>query len=81
VFSSGINLTRLYQGKQSYLSFLFRSMGLHSKLYRGVLVDHEADSRMHHFRSPSVRWKSFGSRPSTNLQSAGAASFCWLSIT
>ena len=27
VFSSGINLTRIYQGKQSYLSFLFRSMG------------------------------------------------------
>ncbi len=44
VFSSGINLTRLYQGKQSYLSFLFRSMGLHSKLYRGVLVDDEPDS-------------------------------------
>jgi thioesterase DpgC len=44
VFSSGINLTRIYQGKQSYLSFLFRSMGLHSKLYRGVLVDHEPDS-------------------------------------
>ena len=44
VFSSGINLTRLYQGKQGYLSFLFRSMGLHSKLYRGVLVEHEADS-------------------------------------
>lgn len=44
VFSSGINLTRLYQGKQSYLSFLFRSMGLHSKLYRGVLIDHEPDS-------------------------------------
>jgi thioesterase DpgC len=44
VFSSGINLTRLYQGKQSYLSFLFRSMGLHSKLYRGVLIDQEPDS-------------------------------------
>ena len=25
MFSSGINLTRIYQGKQSYLSFLFRS--------------------------------------------------------
>jgi thioesterase DpgC len=44
VFSSGINLTRIYQGKQSYLSFLFRSMGLHNKLYRGVLIDHEPDS-------------------------------------
>src|SRR5262245_23975890 len=44
VFCSGINLTRIYQGKQSYLSFLFRSLGLHSKLYRGVLVDDEPDS-------------------------------------
>jgi thioesterase DpgC len=43
VFCSGINLTRMYQGKQSYLSFLFRNMGLHSKLYRGVLVEHEPD--------------------------------------
>jgi thioesterase DpgC len=43
VFSSGINLTRIYQGKQSYLSFLFRNMGLHNKLYRGVLVEHEPD--------------------------------------
>jgi (3,5-dihydroxyphenyl)acetyl-CoA 1,2-dioxygenase len=43
VFSSGINLTRIYQGKQSYLSFLFRNMGLHNKLYRGILVEQEAD--------------------------------------
>lgn len=43
VFSSGINLTRIYQGKQSYLSFLFRSMGLHNKLYRGVLIEDEPD--------------------------------------
>jgi thioesterase DpgC len=43
VFSSGINLTRIYQGKQSYLSFLLRSMAMHNKLYRGVLVDHEPD--------------------------------------
>lgn len=43
VFSSGINLTRIYQGKQSYLSFLFRSMAMHNKLYRGVLVDSEPD--------------------------------------
>ena len=44
VFSSGINLTRIYQGKQSYLSFLLRSSAMHNKLYRGVLVDDEADS-------------------------------------
>lgn len=41
VFSSRINSTRIYQGKQSYLSFLFRSMAMHNKLYRGVLVDYE----------------------------------------
>jgi thioesterase DpgC len=44
VFSSGINLTRIYQGKQSYLSFLMRSLAMHNKLYRGVLVDDEPDS-------------------------------------
>jgi (3,5-dihydroxyphenyl)acetyl-CoA 1,2-dioxygenase len=43
VFCSGINLTRIYQGKQSYLSFLFRSLALHNKLYRGVLLDDEPD--------------------------------------
>jgi (3,5-dihydroxyphenyl)acetyl-CoA 1,2-dioxygenase len=43
VFSSGINLTRIYQGKHSYLSFLFRNMAMHNKLYRGVLVDYEPD--------------------------------------
>lgn len=37
VFCSGINLTRIYQGKQTYLSFLFRNMAMHSKLYRGLL--------------------------------------------
>jgi len=37
VFCSGINLTRIYQGKQSYLSFLFRNMSMHTKLYRGLL--------------------------------------------
>jgi thioesterase DpgC len=43
IFSSGINLTRIYQGKQSYLSFLARNMALHNKLYRGVLIDDELD--------------------------------------
>ena len=35
VFSSGINLTRIYQGKQSYLFYLTRDMGFVNKLYRG----------------------------------------------
>ncbi len=37
VFCSGINLTRIYQGRQSYVSFLFRALSMHSKLYRGLL--------------------------------------------
>jgi thioesterase DpgC len=44
VFCSGINLTRIYQGKQTYLSFLFRNLGMHSKLYRGLLLGEHADS-------------------------------------
>ncbi|NUZ05059.1 enoyl-CoA hydratase/isomerase family protein [Piscinibacter koreensis] len=44
VFCSGINLTRIYQGKQSYLSFLYRNMAMHNKLYRGVLLGDEPDS-------------------------------------
>jgi thioesterase DpgC len=44
VFCSGINLTRIYQGKQSYISFLYRNMGLHSKIYRGILPHDMPDS-------------------------------------
>lgn len=44
IFCSGINLTRIYNGKQSYVSFLLRNIGLHNKLYRGVLTTTDADS-------------------------------------
>jgi thioesterase DpgC len=44
VFCSGINLTRIYQGKQSYLSFLYRNLALHSKIYRGILAHDVPDS-------------------------------------
>ncbi|WP_439358839.1 enoyl-CoA hydratase/isomerase family protein [Bradyrhizobium sp. DASA03007] len=57
VFSSGINLTRIYQGKQSYLSFLFRSMGLHNKLYRGVLVEDEPDHLGIPIEEPERTWE------------------------
>jgi thioesterase DpgC len=57
VFSSGINLTRIYQGKQSYLSFLFRSMGLHNKLYRGVLVENEPDRLDAPIEEPERTWE------------------------
>ena len=36
IFSSGINLTRIYQGKQSYLFYLTRDMGVVNKMYRGL---------------------------------------------
>jgi (3,5-dihydroxyphenyl)acetyl-CoA 1,2-dioxygenase len=36
VFSAGINLTHLYQGKISFLWYLRRDMGLVNKLFRGV---------------------------------------------
>ncbi len=41
IFSAGINLTRIYQGKQSYLFYLTRDMGLLNKMYRGLAAtDH-----------------------------------------
>ena len=36
IFSAGINLTRIYQGKQSYLFYLTREMGFLNKIYRGL---------------------------------------------
>ena len=36
IFSAGINLTRIYQGKQSYLFYLTRDLGLLNKLFRGL---------------------------------------------
>jgi thioesterase DpgC len=36
VFGSGLNLTRLYQGRIDYLFFLDRDLGLVHKVYRGV---------------------------------------------
>jgi (3,5-dihydroxyphenyl)acetyl-CoA 1,2-dioxygenase len=37
IFSAGINLTRIYRGKQSYLFYLTRELGLLNKIYRGHL--------------------------------------------
>jgi thioesterase DpgC len=39
IFSAGINLTRLYQGRQSYLFYLTRDLGLVNKFYRGLQLD------------------------------------------
>ncbi len=38
IFSAGINLTRIYQGKQSYLFYLTRDLGLVNKMVRGLAV-------------------------------------------
>ena len=43
VFSAGINLTRIYQGRQSYLFYLTRDLGFVNKLYRGLAAASSAD--------------------------------------
>ncbi|MCZ6559221.1 MAG: enoyl-CoA hydratase/isomerase family protein [SAR324 cluster bacterium] len=40
IFSSGINLTKIYNGKVSYLFYLLRDMGLVNKIYRGLAGPH-----------------------------------------
>ncbi len=42
IFSAGINLTRIYRGKQSYLFYLTRDMGLLNKLFRGLAAVNRA---------------------------------------
>jgi thioesterase DpgC len=41
IFSSGINLTKIYHGKVSYLFYLVRDLGLVNKLCRGVALEPE----------------------------------------
>ncbi len=45
IFSSGINLTRLYHGKISYLFYLVRDLGLVHKLYRGLALEPQSLDR------------------------------------
>jgi thioesterase DpgC len=42
IFSAGINLTRIYHGKQSYLFYLTRDMGLLNKMFRGLAAVNRA---------------------------------------
>ena len=42
IFSAGINLTRIYHGKQSYLFYLTRDLGLLNKIYRGLALRNRA---------------------------------------
>ncbi len=39
IFSAGINLTKIYNGKVSYLFYLVRDLGLVHKLYRGLALE------------------------------------------
>jgi (3,5-dihydroxyphenyl)acetyl-CoA 1,2-dioxygenase len=39
VFGSGINLTRLYQGRVDYLFYLLRDLGYVNKIYRGIACE------------------------------------------
>jgi thioesterase DpgC len=39
IFSAGINLTKIYHGKVSYLFYLVRDLGLVNKLYRGLAFE------------------------------------------
>jgi (3,5-dihydroxyphenyl)acetyl-CoA 1,2-dioxygenase len=48
IFSAGINLTRIYQGKQSYLFYLTRDLGFVNKMYRGLAaVDPDGRMELH----------------------------------
>jgi thioesterase DpgC len=52
IFSAGINLTRIYQGKQSYLFYLTRDMGLLNKMFRGLAATDEAGRMALHPEEP-----------------------------
>ncbi|GAA4329570.1 hypothetical protein GCM10023144_16550 [Pigmentiphaga soli] len=43
VFSAGINLSHIYHGQQTYMSFLIKNMGFFNKAHRGLVLD-PADS-------------------------------------
>jgi (3,5-dihydroxyphenyl)acetyl-CoA 1,2-dioxygenase len=50
IFSAGINLTHLHQGRISYTDFLIRrELGYIHKIYRGLLPDDPADSWPHRY--------------------------------
>ncbi len=50
VFDAGINLTKLYHGKISYMFYIDRDAGIYSKIYRGLTSDpwdHEFPEQTH----------------------------------
>ena len=52
IFSAGINLTRIYAGKQSYLFYLTRDMGLLNKMFRGLAATNQAGRLALHADEP-----------------------------
>ncbi len=47
VFSTGINLTHLYNGQVSYLWYLEREMGFINKMYRGLALPNQLADEIH----------------------------------
>ena len=72
IFSAGINLTHLYQGKIPYLWYIRRDMGVVNKMLRGLRWAAPVPTK-----SMAARGKSRGSRSSTSSPSAAAANICW----
>jgi thioesterase DpgC len=51
IFDSGVNLTKIYQGKLPFLMYLTRDFGLVNKLYYGLMIEgpwdeHDADNTL-----------------------------------
>jgi len=59
IFSAGLNLTRLYHGKLSYLFYLTRDLGLVNKFYRGIIPD----AMLQSMTSPSVEGEQTHEKP------------------
>lgn len=54
IFSAGINLTRIYQGQQSYLFYLIRDLGWVNKIYRGLSLSRPSADEPEH--SHEIPW-------------------------
>jgi (3,5-dihydroxyphenyl)acetyl-CoA 1,2-dioxygenase len=54
IFSAGINLTRIYQGQQSYLFYLVRDLGWVNKIYRGFSLSRPSEGEPEH--SHEIPW-------------------------
>ena len=76
MFSAGINLTHLYNGKIPYLWYITRDMGFVNKMFRGLARPDV---------SPDEIYGGTAEKPwvaaSRSSRSAAAASICWRWIT